>query len=127
MPQSIPHSVEVDPTRNLVILTMSGVVSPEDAAWMAEELRAGVRTLGDAVGQHVTLYDFSAVPVVPQATVEQLMATFRNEAIRYLWARRLAIVTRTALARRQAQRVKEVRPDIELFDSRDAALAWLLS
>lgn len=126
-PSDIPHSVEVDPARKLVILTMSGVIPPEDAAWMAEEVRSAVRSLGAAVGQHVTLYDFSAVPVVPQATVDQLIATFRNEAIRYLWARKLAIVTTTALGRMQAGRIKEVRPDIELFGNREAALAWLLA
>ena len=127
MPHTNPHSVEVDPARKLVTLTMSGVISPEDAAWMAEEVRAAVRSLGDAVGQHVTLYDFSDVPVVPQATLEQLRETFRNPAIRHLWARKLAIVTTTALGRMQAQRVRAVRGDIELFDDREAALAWLLS
>lgn len=127
MPNSIAHNVTVDPARKLIILTMSGVISPEDGAWMGEEVRAAVRSLGDAAGQHVTLYDFSDVPVVPQATLEQLRETFRNEAIRHLWARKLAIVTGTALGRMQAQRVKEVRPDIELFEDRKAALDWLLS
>lgn len=127
MTNSNPHRLEVDPARRLMILTMRGVISPEDAAWMAEELRAAVRALGDAAGQHVTLYDFSDVPVVPQATVEQLRETFRNPAIRHLWARKLAIVTKTTLGRMQAQRVKEVRGDIELFEDREAALAWLLA
>ena len=127
MPDSIAHSVTVDPAKKLIILTMSGVISPEDGAWMGEEVRAAVRSLGAAVGQHVTLYDFSDVPVVPLATLEQLRETFRNASIRHLWARKLAIVTKTALGRLQARRVKEVRPDIEVFDDRDAALAWLLA
>ena len=127
MPNSIAHNVTVDPAKKLVILTMSGVISREDGAWMAEEVRSAVRSLGDAVGQHVTLYDFSEVPVVPQATLEQLRDTFRNEAIKHLWARKLAIVTTTVLGRRQAMRVKEVRGDIELFEDRKAALAWLLA
>ena len=123
----MPHSVTVDPARKLIVLTMSGVISPEDGAWMAEEVRAAVRSLGDGIGQHVTLYDFTDVPVVPQATLEQLRETFRNPAVRSLWARRLAIVVKTALGRLQAQRVKEVRGDIEIFDDREAALAWLLA
>lgn len=65
--------------------------------------------------------------MVPVATVEQLRATLANPAVRQLWARKLAIVTSTALGRLQAQRVREVRPDIGLFDTREAALAWLLS
>lgn len=127
MPNSIPHTLDIDRDRNLLVLKMSGVISPEDAAWMAEEVRAAVRSLGEAMGRHVTLYDFSDVPVVPRATVEQLLATFRNASIRHLWARKLAIVTGTTLGRMQAQEVKAVRPDIELFEDREAALAWLLA
>lgn len=127
MPNHIPHSVTIDPAKKLIVLTMSGVISPEDGAWMAEEVRSAVRSLGDGVGQHVTLYDFSDVPVVPQATLEQLRETFRNPAVKPLWARKLAIVTSTALGKLQAQRVKEVRPDIELFEDRQAALVWLLA
>lgn len=127
MSNSIPHSVTVDPAKKLIVLKMSGVVSQEDGAWMAEEVRAAVRSLGNGIGQHVTLYDFSDVPVVPQATLEQLRETFRNPAVRPLWSRKLAIVVKTALGRMQVQRVKEVRGDIEIFDDRTAALAWLLS
>lgn len=127
MPLSVSHSVEVDPGRKLVVLTISGVVSPEDAGWIGEELRAAIRSLGEHIGQHVTLYDFSGVPVVPQATLEQLRETFRNESIRNLWARRLAIVTTTAIGRMQASQIKDMRPDIEIFGEREAALAWLLA
>lgn len=127
MPYRVSHNVEVDPELKLVTLTMSGIVSPEDGAWIAEEFRAAIRTLGDAVGDHLSLYDFTDVPVVPVATVEQLCATLANPAVRQLWARKLAIVTSTALGRLQAQRVQEVRPDIGLFDTREAALEWLLA
>jgi hypothetical protein len=127
MPYRVSHRVEVDPGRKLVTLTMRGIVSPEDGAWIAEEFRAAIRTLGDDVGDHLSLYDFSDVPVVPVATVEQLRATLANPAIRNLWARKLAIVTSTALGRLQAQRVREVRPDIGIFGTRAAALEWLLA
>ncbi|NML06931.1 hypothetical protein [Sphingomonas sp. G-3-2-10] len=124
---NVSHEVRVDRARKLVELKISGVVPPEDAAWMAEEFRAAIRSLGDDVGDHLSLYDFSAVPVVPLATVEQLRASLVNPEVRKLWARKLAIVTSTALGRMQAQRVREVRPDIGLFDTREEALAWLLS
>lgn len=122
----ISHEVTLDRSRKLVDLRMSGVVSTEDAAWIAEDFRQAVRELGDDVGDHLSLYDFSDVPVVPVATVEHLCSTLTNPAIRPLWARKLAIVTSTALGRLQAQRVKQVRPDIGLFETREAALEWLL-
>jgi hypothetical protein len=123
----ISHEVKLDRSRKLVELRMSGVVQPEEAAWIGEEFRAAIRELGDDIGDHLSLYDFSDVPVVPQATLEQLRATLTNPAVRALWARKLAIVTSTALGRLQAQRVREVRPDIGLFDTREQALAWLLA
>jgi len=123
----ISHEVKLDRTRKLVELRMSGVVGPESAAWIGEEFRAAICELGDDVGDHLSLYDFSDVPVVPVATVEQLRATLTNPAVRKLWARKLAIVTSTALGRLQAQRIREVRPDIGLFDTRDAALEWLFA
>jgi hypothetical protein len=126
-PSRISHEIRVDRANKLVELRMRGVVGPEDSGWMAEEFRAAVRSLGDDVGDHLSLYDFSDVPVVPVATVEQLRATLVNPEVRKLWARKLAIVTTTALGRLQAQRVREVRPDIGLFETRDAALEWLLA
>lgn len=124
---AVSHEVRLDRANLLAELKITGVVSPEDAAWMAEEFRAAVRSFGDQVGNHLSLYDFSAVPVVPVATVEQLRETLSNPAVRKLWARKLAIVTSTALGRMQAQRVREVRPDIQLFKTREEALAWLLA
>lgn len=123
----VSHDVLVDRSRNLVELRIQGVIGPESAAWIAEEFRAAVISLGDAVGEHLSLYDFSDVPVVPVATVEHLRSTLTNPEVKKLWARRLAIVTSTALGKLQAQRIREVRPDIGLFDTREEALDWLLS
>jgi hypothetical protein len=58
--------------------------------------------------------------------VELLKQTFDNPQVRALWARKVAFVTNTALARLQAQRLREVRPDLGLFDDRETAIAWLL-
>jgi hypothetical protein len=124
---SVSHEVRIDRANRLVELRMSGVVGAEDASWIAEEFRAAIRSLGEDFGDHLSLYDFSAVPVVPQATLEQFRAMLINPEVRKLWARKLAIVTTTALARMQAQRIREIRPDIGLFETRDEALAWLLS
>lgn len=126
MPHSVSHSIHVDVDRKLIDLRIGGLISPEDAAWIGEELRAAIRTLGPHVGQHVTLYDGSGVHVVPQETVELIKHTLDNPEVRKLWARKIAFVVSTALARLQAQRLREVRPDIGIFEDRDAAIAWLM-
>lgn len=126
MPNSELHSLRVDRERKLIDLRLKAMLSPEDAAWIGEELRAAVRDFGPEVGQHVTLYDASSIPVVPQATAELIINTFNNEAVRPLWARKVAFVVVTALARLQVQRLREVRPDIGIFGDREEAIAWLL-
>ncbi|MEN3747154.1 hypothetical protein TPR58_08240 [Sphingomonas sp. HF-S3] len=126
MTHTVSHGVQVDLDRLFVDVRLSGLVTPEDAGWIGEEVRAAIRSLGDKVGRHVTLYDASGVQVVPPATVELLKQTFDNPQVRALWARKVAFVTNTALARLQAQRLREVRPDLGLFDDRETAIAWLL-
>ena len=127
MPESELHSLQVDRERKLIDLRLKAMLSPEDAAWIGEELRAAVRDFGPEVGQHVTLYDASSIPVVPQATAELIINTFNTDAVRPLWARKVAFVVVTALARLQVQRLREVRPDIGIFGDREEAIAWLLA
>ncbi|NYT41161.1 STAS/SEC14 domain-containing protein [Sphingomonas sp. R-74633] len=126
MSNSVSHSIQVDRERKLVDLRIGGLIAPEDAAWIGEELRSAIRSLGDDVGKHVTLYDASGVHVVPQDTVELIKNTLDNPEVRKLWARKIAFVVSTALARLQVQRLKEVRADIGVFDDREAAIAWLM-
>lgn len=122
----VSHGVTVDRARKLIDVRLSGVVAPEDAGWIGEEVRAAIRSLGDDVGKHVTLYDATQVQVVPPATVALLQSTWANPAVRQLWARKVAYVVSTALARMQVQRLREAREDIGIFEDRDAAIAWLL-
>lgn len=126
MPHNVSHSIQVDLDRKLIDLRIGGLIGPEDAAWIGEELRAAIRALGPDVGKHVTLYDGSGVPVVPQETVELIKNTLDNPAVRAIWARKIAFVVSTALARMQAQRLREVRADIGIFDDRERAIAWLM-
>lgn len=121
------HRISVDPARKLVEVKLAGFLTSEDAAWIGEEVRAAVRSLGDAVGQHVTLYDASAVPVVPPATITLLQQTWVNPEVRKLWARKVAYVVGTALIKLQVNRLREGMEHIGVFDNRDAALEWLFA
>jgi len=123
----LSHSIEVDPRRNLIDVRISGMLMPEDVAWVGEEIREAVRSLGDGAGDHVTLYDLSDLQVATSASVDMIRDTFSNPVVRALWSRRLAVVAPTALIRMQAHRVREARPDLVVFDNREAALAWLLA
>lgn len=123
----VSHGVTLDRATRLLEVRLSGVVAPEDAAWIGEEVRAAIVSLGPDIGKHVTLYDASEVQVVPTATIALLQHTWSNPAVRQLWARKVAFVVSTMLARMQAQRLREVREDIGIYDSREEAIAWLLA
>ncbi|MET0308679.1 MAG: hypothetical protein ABW023_08230 [Sphingomonas sp.] len=125
MAESLSHSIQVDHRRKLVDVRINGILMPEDVAWIGEEIREGVRSLGSFAGQHVTLYDLSGLQVAPAATVDMIKNTFSNPVVRKLWSRKLAVVASTALIRMQAHRVRESRPDLRVFEDRETALAWL--
>ncbi|UZK65676.1 hypothetical protein [Sphingomonas sp. M1-B02] len=120
------QTINVDRARKLVDVRLTGFLSPEDVAWTGEEVRAAIRTLGDDVGKHVTLYDVSEIQVAPAATVEALQRTFTNPTVRTMWARKVAFVTPSALTRLQVQRLREAREDIGIFENRAQAIEWLL-
>lgn len=120
------HSIEVDRERLLVDVRVRGFLPPEEAGWLGEEIRAAILTLGDAVGQHVTLYDVSEMPVAPQATLDQTIRTFGNPSVRPLWARKVAFCSPSALTRLQLGRLRSVRADFGIYATREDALAWLL-
>lgn len=121
------HRIEIDRARLLVDVRILDMPSPEDAGWIGEEVRRGIRTLGPMIGRHATLYDCSALQVVPAATVEAVRASFVNPAVAPLRARRIAFTVSTMLGRRQAQRVRDVLPMIAIFENREHAIAWLLA
>ena len=127
MDEAASHSIHVDHARKLIDVRLRGFLTPEDSGWVGEEVRAAIRTLGDDVGSHVTLYDVTEMQVAPGETIEAVQRSFAHPAVRPLWARKVAVVTGSVLGRMQMQRLRRARPDIELFDDREAAMDWLFS
>lgn len=120
------HNVSVDRPHKLVTARLSGFFQPEDLPAVARDVHDAIRALGEGTGQHVTLYDVSDAQISPAATMDMLRKIFEDPATRDLWARKVAFVTPSALARMQAQRLREARSDIAIFEDRASALTWLL-
>lgn len=119
------QTIEIDRARKLVIVNLSGFFTPEIAHAATMETRRAIQSLGEDIGKHVTLYDATDLITLPSETVELIQMGFANPVYRSLWARKVAFVTSSMLLRMQIDRIRESRPDMRVFDDREAATDWL--
>lgn len=125
--QAPEQIIQIDYARKLIDVRIAGFVTAEDAGWMGEEVRAAILSLDAEPETHVTLYDVTGLSVAPQETIEAVKSMFANPEVRPLWARKVAIVTKSALGKMQFRRLREARGDIAIFTERDEAIEWLFA
>ena len=121
------HKIIVNPSNLLVAVELSGFFPVPLARQVADEVRRCISALGEAAGRHVTLYDLREAHIAPGETFEVFNEGFTNIAYRDLWARKVAFVTESALARLQLGRLVQGRPHMSVFTGRDEAIGWLLA
>lgn len=121
------NNVSVDQVRGLVRVTVKDFCTPETVDVLGGAVRAAVRSLGPAVGAHLTLYDVSAIPVAPPATIDALNATLARPDVMAVKARKVAFVTPSALSRIQLARVRSDGQAVAVFPDVRSAEAWLLN
>jgi hypothetical protein len=113
--------ISIFPADDLVRLTMSGFFEPPEIQRLAGGMVEAVARLGCAPHQHVTLCDIRAMAIQSQDAVGHFSRLVGAEPIR---SRKLAFVTAKSLSRLQARRLTD-RPDVEFFETIEAAEAWL--
>lgn len=118
--------VVLDRSHAMLNVTADGFVTASDIAAAADRLHAAIRSLGDRVGHHVTLYDLTRLQVARGDVLDGFAVFFVDPRYRAIWARRVAFVTASPLVARQMARIRQQRPDIDVFTTRPAAIAWLL-
>ncbi len=120
------HKVVVDRSHAVVSMIAEGFFGAADLQAAAVDLHAAIRSLGRRAGQHVTLYDLTALSVVPPDVLDAFARYFTDPAIAPLWARKVALVSRSPLVTLQMERVSRARDTLRLFGDRRSAMAWLL-
>jgi len=114
-------SFDVDPARDLVIITLGGFFSRADIdAFLAARETAHARLLCGP-NQHVTLADVRAMQIQAQDIVAAWGDVLAGTAYR---SRKLAFVQASTLARMQLQRAAAMR-DVRYFTAMANAEAWL--
>jgi hypothetical protein len=113
---------DVDRSRGLVRIKMSGFYDLADVAAFFSARRQAHARLGLPRNQHMTLNDIRAMKIQNQEVVAAFQAGL---AVPEEKARRTAIVVVTSLARSQALRAVS-DPSVRYFTDVAAAEAWLL-
>lgn len=105
---------------NLLDIAWSTLFTAEQVAAYGRECKARFVSEGFAPG-YLLRMDMRKSAVQPQEAVQ----AFRTHLGDFPKARRIAIVTASAIARLQVKREMQ-QPYLQIFDDADAALAWLL-
>lgn len=117
-------TIQVDPERSLVHITMTGLLGPDDVdAFLRARATAHAR-LTCPPNAHVTLNDLSGLKIQPQ----EVVAAFRNVlgSPGPYRSRRLAFVAPPTLTRAQLMRAVQNR-DARCFDTAAEAKYWLFA
>ena len=115
-------AIDVDPSRNLVRIRMSGFFSRADIAAFLEARRVAHRRLDCPPNAHVTLNDVREMKIQSGDIVERFRAMLADPEYR---SRRLAFVVAPTLARMQLERAAGAR-EARFFEDMSEAEAWLL-
>ena len=121
------HKVVVDRSHAVVCVVAQGCFTEADLAAAARDQHAAIRSLGARAGQHVTLFDLSGLKVSPPALIHQFARYHTDPQFAPIWARRVALVTRSALVAQQMERVCRARTAMKVFADRREAMAWLIA
>ena len=120
---SASFSFDVDPSRDLVRITLSGFFHRDDVLALAEALLEALRRLTCPPSAHITLIDVRGLEIQSQETMDAFEALLSAREHR---SRRLALVVAPTLARMQVERALASRPGVACFASPYDAAAWLL-
>ena len=118
-------SIQAEPERDLIRITMAGLFTPEDIQLFYAEREIAHAKLTCGRNAHFTINDLRGMKIQPQESVAGFQQMLGAPEYR---SRRLAFVIGQTLARSQLQRALAGRgPDVRCFDTVAEAEAWLFS
>jgi hypothetical protein len=121
---SAKYSIDVDPARDLVRVSLSGFFTAEDIDRFQAELQIEHRKLGcDKRGGPLTINDLTEMAIQSQDVLARWGEFLANPTHR---SRRLALVVASALGRMQLQRIIGDRNAQVFTDVREAE-QWLFA
>ena len=120
---SAEYSIQVDPSRDLVRIRMSGFFTPADVDGFVAARAKAHAELTCRRNAHLTLNDLREMKIQSQEIVDAFRAMLAAPEYR---SRRLAFIVSSTLARSQLGRALGGR-DARCFEDAEAAERWLLA
>ena len=117
------HRIDVDLATGIIEVEFIGFWGEDDVQAFASDLALHTERVAATGRAHLMLYDYSRATIQAQNIISALQRLVQNVPRR---AARIALFTSGQLARLQAKRIATVRSDIRTFETREAAVDWLL-
>ena len=114
--------IDVDPSRNLIRITMSGFFSPDDVNRFIEARDNAHRQLRCGPNEHLTLVDIRDMHIQSQDVVEAFATLLSKPECR---SKRIAFVVTQSLARLQIKRAASGRGAGYFNEDAAAAESWV--
>lgn len=116
------HRIECLVAQRIIKVTVSGFWDEAHFDGFVADLRTAIVNFPPGPPP-MTLYNYSDAAIQTQAVVAKMRALALHPSMVH---RKVAMYTEGILARQQARRVADGRDNMRMFDSRAAALAYLL-
>lgn len=117
------HLIELHVPQRIIEVTVSGFWTEAHFDAFVRDLHAAIADFPPGIAPPATLYNYTFAAIQTQAVVARMRALAQHPA---MIERRVAMYTEGVLARQQARRVAADRDNMRIFDTRAAALAFLL-
>ena len=121
------HRVRTDPINRLVELRLSGALDIAAVEAAGESARLAVRSLGGGPGAHVSLYDLTDADPPRADAVRSAFDQWNDPRLAAVRARKVAVVAPRPLVRLGLAKPGATRPNMAVFEDRQAAMRWLFT
>ena len=118
------YTIAFDEKLRFIEVRLEGLCSMEEFQSFKIELHDAIARFQAGATKPTTLYDFTGAAIQTQEVVQAMKALAEDPA---MTNRRVAMYTEGVLARQQAKRICQSRPNMIVFPSRAEAIDWLAS
>lgn len=121
------HKIVLDHVNKLLEMRLSGPASLADIVSAGTAARAAVRSFGTPPGAHRSIYDLSEMGAISDEAIDKAFSEWADPRFTCVRARKVAIVAPPPLIRSRLEKLRDSRPGLSVFETRQQAMRWLFA